>query len=149
MLSAILFVLIGCQDKDLSKTAVIAKDYLEEQNYKVLSYTGKEIFSHNGYQENFKITEDNINNSRWKFSHSVADGNPEQYIGKVIDIESFIIKNHPLDHWKSHSGLKSKGKTYVFVFVVEGKVVGGTSFPFMPKGYDEDGGYWPIDGRAN
>ncbi|WLD94337.1 hypothetical protein [Alkalihalobacillus sp. AL-G] len=142
----ILFALIGCQQakvqqKELSATATVGKDYLEKQGYKVLSYVQ--------HQESYKITKSKIQTLPYSFYWKMPGNNAVPYIGKMVDVEKFIIKNHPLDHWECCSGIKSKGKVYAYVYVVEGKVVGGTSFPYIPKDSALVGGYWSLDGRTD
>jgi hypothetical protein len=79
------------------------------------------------------------------------DVDPSQYIGKNIDVEKFIVKNHVLDHWQmksKSSHMKSDGKTQVFVYVVDNKAVGGTSFPDISGSLILMGGYWLLDGKT-
>lgn len=56
------------------------------------------------------------------------------FIGKAIFNERFIVKNHPLDDWNSEKE-NSEGMTYVDVIVVDGKAIGGTSFPYTKDSY--------------
>jgi hypothetical protein len=54
-----------------------------------------------------------------------------------------------LEHWQSNSKvskLKSDGTTQVFVYVIDSKAVGGTSFPSISEHLL--GGYWSLDGKT-
>lgn len=58
------------------------------------------------------------------------------------------MKNHPLDNWKEN-GVKSNGKVKVNVFVVDGKIIGGTSMPIIPTKNGITGGWFSLDGKSN
>ena len=144
-LLGIYFILSGCQEnnssnKDLSGTAIIAKEYLEEQGYDVLSYEEQ--------QESYKLTERKIKTMPYIFYWDMPGNDPTLHKGKVVDVEEFIVKNHPLDNWECCGGVKSKGKVYTYVYVIEGEVVGGTSFPYGVEDAGLTGGYWSLDGRT-
>ncbi|MUK87824.1 hypothetical protein GMD78_05340 [Ornithinibacillus sp. L9] len=137
---ALLLGLTGCQEKDLSETAALAKEYLEQQGYKVISYEQ--------HQESYKIIESKIETMPYSFYWKMPGNDAKLYVGKMVDVEKFIVKNHPLDNWECCDGVKSKGKVYVYVYVVEDKVVGGTSFPYGVDDAGLVGGYWSLDGRT-
>ncbi|WP_156324340.1 hypothetical protein [Bacillus sp. FJAT-27251] len=124
---------------DLSEPAAVAKEYLELQGYKVLSYEQQ--------QEKYKITESKMETMPYRFYWKVPGNDPNPYIGKIVKVEKFIVKDHPLDNWECCGGVKSKGKVNAFVYVVENKVVGGTSFPYGVDDAGLVGGYWSLDGR--
>jgi len=60
---------------------------------------------------------------------------PIEYFGKTIQVEKFIVQNHPL----------AKEKVDVFVYVADGLPIGGTS---SLHGEVFDGGYWSLDGKT-
>lgn len=133
--------LMGCQEvkpEDLSQTASVAYEYLEQQGYEVLSYEK--------HQENYTLTESKVETEPYNIYWKLPGNDPSLYFGKTVDVETFIVKNHPLDDWEGGNGLKSKGKVYTFVYVVEDEVVGGTSFPYGLK--NAAGGYWSLDGKT-
>ncbi len=134
------YTLMGCQQEELSKTAMVAKEYLEEQGYNVLSYEH--------HQERYKITKSKLEILPYSFYWAVPGNNAEPFMGMVVDVEKFLVNHHPLDDWECCDGVKSNGKVYTYVYVIEGKVVGGTSFPSLPKDNEVIGGYWSLDGRT-
>lgn len=141
LIFVILYLFVGCQQKELSQKATIAKDYLEEQGYEILSYE-EPLMS-------YTLTKKKLEDLPYQIYWSLPGNNPNPYFNKEVQIEKFIVKNHPLDDWECCDGIKSRGKVYVYVYIVEGTVVGGTSFPFLAK-KDEvlGGGYWSLDGRS-
>lgn len=60
---------------------------------------------------------------------------PSKYFGKTINVEKFIVKNHPL----------AKGKVDIYVYEVDGQPIGGTSHPHCDTSV---GGYWSLDGKS-
>jgi hypothetical protein len=71
---------------------------------------------------------------------------PDEFIGKIIHHEYFLVKNHPLDNWKSGSN-RSIGKMSVSVLIVDGTPIGGTSFP-RTKRNDLVGAPYSLDGKT-
>lgn len=136
----LLLGLVGCQEKELSETDKVAKEYLEQQGYNVLSYEK--------HLESYKITKSKVESNPYQFFWGVPGNNPVPYYNKTVDVEKFIVKNHPLDNWECCDGVKSKGKAFTYVYVVEGKVVGGTSYPYGVDDAGLGGGYWSLDGRT-
>lgn len=52
----------------------------------------------------------------------------DKYIDKTIDEVSFLVQNHPLDqYFKTQSSFT--GRTHVTVYLLDGTVFGGFSFP--------------------
>lgn len=130
--------LIGCQQKEDLNKEMTAKKYLEKQGYEVISYEQQ--------QESYKLTEEKLESAPYNFYWSLPGNDAKRYFDKTVFVEKFIVKNHPLDNWEN-DGIKSKGKVNVYVFVVDGKVVGGTSYPFIPENSGLRGAYWSLDGR--
>ncbi|WP_019850786.1 hypothetical protein [Desulfitobacterium sp. PCE1] len=119
--------------RDYTVNGNFAKRYLEIKGYKIISYEGcTEIYT----LEKWLLI-------KLPYSHywEVQDEDPNKFIGKVVSVEQFIVCNHLLDHY-----VKEKGKTKVWVFVIEGECVGGCSLPVT----DEPliGGVYSIDGRS-
>lgn len=138
---AVIFLLSGCQPKDLSESAIEAKKYLEMEGYKILSYEGT--------LEGYTLTEQKLEEMPHQIHWSLPGNDPEPYFNKKVEIERFKVKNHPLDNWECCDGIKAKGNVYVNVFLVDGKIAGGTSYPSLGKQDDGlGGGYWSLDGKS-
>ncbi|MCG1023828.1 hypothetical protein [Sutcliffiella horikoshii] len=141
MLIALFLVLVGCQEKELSETAAFAKEYLELQGYNVLTYEGQ--------LESYKITKYKVDSIPYHIHWSLPGNNPEPYYNKIVEVEKFIVNNHPLDNWECCDGVKSKGKVSTYVYVVEGQIVGGYSTPYGIKpSAGVVGGNWSLDGKS-
>lgn len=138
--SLVSFVIARATLTNLSPNATTAKKHLEELGYKVLSYEDK--------VDSYTLTEETLNDMPFSVYWNLPGNNPTPYMNKVIEVEKFIVRNHPLDHWKHSFWISSNGKTNVYVYVVEGKVVGGTSYPVLSKWEDSLGsGYWSLEGE--
>lgn len=132
-------VLSGCSKEELTETGLVAKEYLDEKGYKILSYEQQ--------VESYLLTESKLKQPPYDLQWSVAGNNPEPYFDKTVYVEKFIVKGHPLDNWESN-GVKSKGKVYVHVFVVDGAVVGGISYPDIPARHGMVGAGYSLDGES-
>ncbi|MED4015135.1 hypothetical protein [Sutcliffiella cohnii] len=132
-------ILSGCNKEELTETGLVAKEYLDEKGYKILSYEQQ--------VESYLLTESKLKQSPYDFEWNVPGNNPDPYFNKTVYVERFIVKGHPLDNWESN-GVKSKGKVYVHVFVVDGAVVGGTSYPDIPARHGMVGGWYSLDGES-
>jgi protein involved in sex pheromone biosynthesis len=142
-LSIILFILAACTDRivteidssfskinevKLSEEAKVAQKFLQDKDFQVLAYSSRTSSSYKLTEEKLNDIKDQYENYKWALQGISTDN----YIGKTIFNERFIVKNHSLDNWKSGS-LKSEGKTYVDVIVVEGKAIGGISAPYTKE----------------
>jgi hypothetical protein len=113
----ILFLLAGCGQLDDS--AQLTKQYLEEKGYSIKSYEGKHSFTFN---------KQDLLNKPYDMIWAVQPVKPDPYIGKEITQEIFIVKKHPLDRvYRPQIGFSSKVEIRVFMY--EGEIIGGTSFP--------------------
>jgi hypothetical protein len=141
----VLLVLItGCQQSQhikLSENSKMAKKYLENQGYEIISYEE--------YHESYKLTKHKLESLPYKAWWSMPGNDPKPYYGKTVHVQKFIVKNHPLDHWECCNGIRSKGKVNVYVYLIEGEVVGGISYPDIPEDSGLLGGYWSLDGRTD
>lgn len=79
---------------------------------------------------------------------SLPGNDPEHVYGNIVEVEKFIVKNHPLDNYKS-GNTKARGKTEIYVHLTGRKVVAGTSFPVLDEHLILGGGYWNINGKTN
>lgn len=140
----ILLIMLGGSSykaEHLTPNALIAEQLLIQKNYKVKAYKGS-IYS-------YVLTRELLVSMPNSIVWASQGFDPTPYIGKNVDIEKFIVKNHILDHWQSNSkvsNLKSDGTTQVFVYVIDSKAVGGTSFPSIREHLL--GGYWSLDGKT-
>jgi len=124
----LIMLLIGCTtDYKLDSNAKLAKEYLLQKGYSVKSYDGNYVYT-------FERKE--LVDMPHKMIWSLQSVKPDEYIGKEIIQERFIVKNHPV-------GKIYKSKTAVNVFLYEGKVIGATSYPAVDGmsgwGYSLDG----------
>ena len=127
------------EEKNVSATAQAAREYLEQQEYTVLSYEQQ--------SDRYQLTDSKLESLPYSFEWGSPGNDPGPYIGKTVNVETFIVQNHSLDHWECCEGVKSKGKAYTHVFVVDNQVIGGTSAPYGIEQAGLVGGYWSLDGR--
>lgn len=119
----------------LDENAQLAKEYLKDQGYSIKSYEGKYSYSFERQQ-----LVDMPDSSIW----AVQSIEPDAYIGKEITHEIFIVKNHPLSKTYRHKiGLSRKVEVRVFIY--NGEIIGGTSFPV---GNGWAGSPYSIDGKT-
>ncbi|MFF2093673.1 hypothetical protein [Paenibacillus sp. NPDC058174] len=124
----LLVILIGCSaPNDLTRNQSAAKSFLEKRGYQVLSYEA--------HAESYELTKQKIITLPYMMYWGLQSVDPVPFFGKTIEVEKFSVKNHPL----------SAGKVNVFVYVVNGKAIGGTS---APSDDESDGGYWSLDGKT-
>lgn len=115
----------------LSADAKVAKAYLEEQGYEVVSYKGNRTSSF----EKADLLELPAQ-STWQ----VQTTPPDAYIGRDIQQEHFIVRDHPLDE------VADLGQTNVTVMMVDGEIIGGTSFPDSAEPLT--GGAYSLDSKT-
>lgn len=114
LLFTILFLAACNENESLSENATIAQNYLLSEGFEVVSHDGDD------WQE-FSEAEllEPPNEQLW----AVQAIKPDDYVNKRIDTVSFTVKNHPLDEQFN------MGKTSVTVWLLNGEVIGGWSFP--------------------
>jgi len=139
---ALVFMSLKVFDNE-SKTKDVARIYLERKGYRIVSY--------NGNVENYQLTKGKLLHMPYSQYWQMQDVDPSEFLGKTVVVEKFIVNNHPLDSWQSVSKrpeevVRSKGKTNVWVCVVENQVVGGISYPVLNEFMA--GGVWALDGRT-
>ncbi|TFB13593.1 hypothetical protein E3U55_15855 [Filobacillus milosensis] len=128
-----LFALVGCSETEqvldkeqLSENVKIAKSYLEEKGYDVISLVS---------DSSQVITQEYLETIPGQQEWNVQPIAPDKYIGKTIDIVMFVVEDHPLND-------KYHGEIRVRVFLYEKEVIGGTSFAV-----DYDGGPHSLEGE--
>lgn len=109
----------------LGADAKVAQAYLEEQGYEIVSYRGNQTSSF----EKADLLE-LPTRSTWE----VQTTPPDDYIGRDIRQEHFIVRDHPL------------GQANVSVMMVDGEVIGGTSFPDSAEPLT--GASYSLDGKT-
>jgi hypothetical protein len=124
----LLVFLIGCNERNqLPEEQSVSQSYLESKGYQIVSYEGR--------IESYELTKQKIVSLPYMMYWGLQLVDPSKYFGKIINVEKFIVKNHPL----------SKGKVDVYVYEVDGQPIGGTSYP---HGDTSDGGYWSLEGKT-
>lgn len=110
----------GNKRNELSKMKTASQSYLENKGYQIVSYEGR--------AESYELTKQKIISLPYMIYWGLQPVDPSKYFGKTINVEKFIVKNHPL----------TQGE-------VDGQPIGGTSYP---HGDTSDGGYWSVDGKT-
>ncbi|MFT4414344.1 hypothetical protein ACLM5H_10845 [Fredinandcohnia humi] len=131
----------GCSNhsfNDLDDNGKIAKSHLEEKGYDVLSYQGKSTLS-------FSTSDLSVHHHMQLWS--VQSIQPDHIIDKKIEVETFYVKDHPLENeYKSENYFL--GKVGVNVWVYDGKSIGGISYPVIKKNTGLAGAPYSLDGRT-
>ncbi|WP_078552111.1 hypothetical protein [Bacillus alkalicellulosilyticus] len=135
-----LILLAGCTGtetfggSELSETALISKEFLEEQGYSVLDYKGN-LYSYALTEEQVSVTDAyHLQKHSVRKTWQVQETELEEFMGSQIVEETFLVENHPLDNWKSEDGShESTGKTYATVLISDEKVIGGASSPALEE----------------
>lgn len=125
----LLILLIGCSGSSkIPQEKLFLKSYLENKGYQVTSYEGR--------AQSYELTQEKIVTLPYMMYWGLQTVDPSPYFGENINVEKFIVTNHPL----------TKEKVEVFVYEAGGKPIGGTSYPHGNISFD--GGYWSIDGKT-
>ncbi|RHW38131.1 hypothetical protein D1B31_15250 [Neobacillus notoginsengisoli] len=122
------FLLTGCVlGTKLDANAKLAKEHLLKQGYSVTSYKGSRIY---------KFERQDLVELPHKSIWTLQSVKPDEFIGKELVEERFIVKNHPV-------GKIYKSKVMINVYIYDGEVIGGTSYPAVDGlvgwGYSLDG----------
>ncbi|MWC27116.1 hypothetical protein GON22_03245 [Paenibacillus sp. MMS18-CY102] len=124
----LLVFVMGCTTKnEMPSEQAVLRTYLEDKGYQSISYEG--------IAESYELTKQKIVTLPYMMYWGMQPEDPSKYFGKTITVKKFIVKNHPL----------SQGEVDVYVYVVDGQPIGGTSYPHGSKMY---GGYWSIEGKT-
>ncbi len=111
--------LVACGEEvepepEMAENGRVAEQYLEKQQYPIVSFEGEHTST---------LTLDELKEDRARNTWGLQSVSPDEYVGKIIYYENFTVKDHPISE-QSPTGL-----TGVSLMVVDGKVIGGTSFP--------------------
>lgn len=133
VIMSLIFVLRGCNaEEPLSANASIAKDFFENSGYDINSVMK---------EESFIIQEDDLSDPGFQQILAVQDLDLTSYLDKEIDVVQFDVEGHPLEeHF-------NKMTTVVTIYLDEGEVIGGWSFPNDPQNAMV-GAVYSIDGRT-
>lgn len=124
----LLLILIGCNERNVvPKEQSVFQSYLESKGYQIVSYEGR--------TQSYELTKQKIVIMPYMMYWGLQSVDPSKYFGKIINVEKFIVKNHPL----------AKGKVDIYLYEVDGQPIGGTSYP---HGDTSVGGYWSLDGKT-
>lgn len=139
-------MIVGCveikeQSKNGLDSKIIAENYLNEKKYTIVEYQGN---------SSYILTKDKLTETLYMQQWIMQENFPDELINKIVYVENFIVKNHPLDNWTSKNingeiSAKSLGKVYVSVFIVDGKVAGGVSNPVTDVMVY--GGFYNLEGK--
>ena len=136
---AIIF-LTGCTSGIYRDNSSIKRE-LEEMGYRVISYEGR--------VEEYEITKDRLARMPYMVHWGLQDIDYNDYLDQRVYVEKFIVRNHPLDNWESKGNkdknIRSKGKTEIYAFIINGKIVGGISYPHLDNLIL--GGFWNLEGK--
>lgn len=110
-----LIFLAGCTSSSPNRKE--AERFIREKGYTIVKYEGSGT--------PYVLTKELLLQMPYSMIWSLQKEPPEQHLGKTIQSEHFLVKNHPLDH--AHK--ESIGQTDVWVLLSEGVAIGGTSFP--------------------
>jgi hypothetical protein len=118
----------GCNDgKDASIEHSESQSYLEQKGYRIVS--------EEGIAQSYVLSKQKIIELPYMIYWGLQSANPSDFFGKTIQVQKFIVTNHPLN----------KKNVDVYVYLADGQPIGGTSHP---NGDTSDGGYWSIDGKT-
>lgn len=106
------------EDFELTENGVVAKQFLEEKGYHIVSYEGS--------GEGYELTREKLIVMPYMRDWWLQPQGPDDYIEKIVETEFFTVENHPLDELV---GVEALGKTNVAVFLVDEVAIGGTSWP--------------------
>lgn len=132
LLAVMMVVLVvGCSENNQIPTEQSAiKGFLENKGYQVISYEGQ--------IESYELTKQKLITAPYMIYWGLQPVDPSDYLDKTIAVEKFIVKHHPL----------AEGKVEVYVYVVDGEPIGGTSHPHEDTSILSDGGYWSLEGNT-
>lgn len=99
---------------EMTENGQVAEAYLEEQQYSIVSFEGEHTST---------LTLEELAEDRERNVWGLQTVSPDEYVGKTIYYENFTVKDHPIGEQSP------AGQTAVSVMIVDGKVIGGTSFP--------------------
>ncbi|UOE95167.1 hypothetical protein [Alkalihalobacillus sp. LMS39] len=114
VLILLIFTLVGCSNESKSDNQKVAEEYLSEKGYNITSY--------NGAGQSYQLTKEKLVEMPSVTHWTVQSVDPDLYLDKQVETEGFTVDNHPLTNADSTH-------VNVDVFLVEGKPIGGISYP--------------------
>jgi hypothetical protein len=119
----------------MSENGSIAKLFLEEKGYEIVAYEG--------FGDRYILTLEKLVETPYMQQWWVQPLEADEFIGRTIETEVFIVQNHPLDELE---GVETLGKTKVIVFLVNENAIGGMSLPVTVE--QLYGGLYSLDGKT-
>lgn len=133
LLIILISVLAGCtEDKQLGESGSLAKVHLEDKGYDVISLIK---------EDSMILQEGLLIDPGYQQIWDVQPFEPESYVGEEINLAEFTVEKHPLEE------IYDTETTLVTVFLHEGEVIGGWSFPSV-KNKALTGSTHSLDGKA-
>lgn len=111
-----------------------AERLIREKGYTIVKYRGSGT--------PYVLTKELLLKMPYSVAWGVQKEPPEQFLGKTIQSEHFLVKNHPLDH--AHK--ESLGQTDVWILLAEGHAIGGTSLTHTKTPLY--GGVYSLEGKT-
>ncbi|ANE48849.1 hypothetical protein SY83_10395 [Paenibacillus swuensis] len=136
LIMVIVMFLTGClnaQDDLKSPGSKAAHDYLREKGFLIDSYEGE--------RGSYQLTKANIKElpHMMEWGYFAEEGvDPELYFNRNIQVEHFIVKDHP----------RFKKKAHVAVFLADNEPIGATSVPWTDEEALQAGWVYSLDGQT-
>jgi hypothetical protein len=121
---ALLTFLFGCENNTNNQLEL----YLTNKGYQINSFEGK--------VDNYVLTKKKLLTKPYMMYWGLQTTDPSKYLNHNIQVVKFIVTNHPI----------SKGKVYVYVFVVDGVPIGGISARHNEE--VQEAGVFSLDGKT-
>lgn len=138
-LTLVIVLIAGCSKEGNNTEQVdsnmeIVSRYLEDKEYEIVTNNGKVVER--------VLKKEDLLYPPYQKQWAVQNVNPEDYIGKKIQIYEVIVKNHLLDNEEGNN----KKQTIVKTMIVNNQVIGGYSLP----DYDipHYGGVYSLEGKT-
>lgn len=107
----------GSINLPIVNSVVDIENFIKEKGYAIISTKGK--------VDTYKLEKKMLIGFPYEVIWGLQEVEPENYIGKNIDVYKFIVQNHVLDS-KIHN---STHQTNIFIMVCDFKLIGGYSRP--------------------
>ncbi|WP_256217374.1 DUF4830 domain-containing protein [Paenibacillus sp. OV219] len=126
----VLVLLMGCAESSkIPGEQSVNESFLKNKGFDVISYEGR--------AESYVLTKQKVSDLPYMLYWGLQSVDLSKYFGKTINVEKFIVKNHPLR--------QAEAEVDVYVYEVDRQPIGGTSYP---HGETSVGGYWSLEGKT-
>jgi len=137
MLMIGLLLLFGCNSKNDEENNTIS---ITEKQTEYLNTNNYDIVKSNGITETYILQKNILTEQPHNIIWGVQNLNPQDYLGKTIDVSSYLVSNHKLDSYGD------KGQTHLWLLICEEEIIGGYSFPNNTETLY--GGIYSLDGMT-